>query len=160
MALVLEHARDDLLDRPLAVDEPHLTCGRHRVELLVGEVPDRCERLARGRETREQDVELDLGGAASLAVPSGLVVLAAVADCGDESGDPVEVVGGVRSDGAHGAVTQPFAARAWSGETCRAGSRQPINELGDLAVGRVVQLLCAPAHTAPFIRVTRAPRRP
>ena len=53
VALVLEQAGDDLLQRPLAVGELHLARGRHRVDLLIAEQLDRCERIPRGRETGE-----------------------------------------------------------------------------------------------------------
>src|SRR6266576_924577 len=51
---LLEHARDDLLERPVAVGELHLACGRHRVDLLIAELPDRRKCIPRGRETGEQ----------------------------------------------------------------------------------------------------------
>src|SRR3954451_8839546 len=71
VALVLEQAGEDLLERSLAVSEPHRACGRHDVQLLITELLDRRERVSSRGETGEQGLELDVGGVVDLAVLPG-----------------------------------------------------------------------------------------
>src|SRR3954451_748562 len=117
VAWVLEQAGEDLLERSLAVGEPHRACGRHDVQLLITELLDRRERVSRRGETGEQDPELDVGGVVDLAVLPRLVLLAVVFVRGEKSGDSVVVVSGVCGDGPDGAVAELLAATAGLGES-------------------------------------------
>ena len=86
MALMAQQAAHDLLEAPLPVAEPHLAGGRHRGELLVGQVGDHAEGAPSGLESLEQAVEIDTHctvgiGTVPVTARRGRG-LAAVAGCG------------------------------------------------------------------------------
>lgn len=119
MALVFQQAREDLLESPDAVGEPHLTLGRHGVQPIVVELSQGRKSVSRCLEASEQRVGVDCPGAVGRVVIGGMRRPGGPSG-GDELGDPLKVLGRVRGTAA--IVPSPSFSRPGHVARSREGS--------------------------------------